>query len=135
MVAASPVIRPHIGSLIGIAYFCSASVGFIKAHILNQTAAAFLALEFDGDRGVRSVRITGVKTVNTAVFKLDGCFGSILYLYMIVTMVMDTSLYPFDIASQHIANPVHAVYCLVNKYAAAFLIPGAFPVVSLIISI
>ena len=48
---------------------------------------------------------------------------------------MYAALNPFNVTSQHIAHPVHTVYGLVYEYAAAFSVPGAFPVTSFIISV
>ena len=52
MMAASPVIGADVRRLIGISDFCTASVAFIEAHVLDQAAASLFTLEFNCDRGV-----------------------------------------------------------------------------------
>ena len=91
MMAASPVIGADVRRLIGISDFCTASVAFIEAHVLDQAAASLFTLEFNCDRGVRSVGITGIETVNTAVLELNGGFCGIFHLYDLVTVVMYNS--------------------------------------------
>ena len=66
---------------------------------------------------------------------MDGGLGGIFHPDPVMVMIVYAAINPFQPASQHIADPVDAVNGLIDKYAAAFPVPGAFPVTAFIIGI